>query len=121
MTIHIKGIFRMSLNRLRYLPAVFIIILSTIIGASSYADPLNEGINDKPFYEWFTALTKRVQADPNYHRIPLDTDDQTQQFLGFLRQLYHREITGAQFAQLVNTLYPGHQYEANFIIKSLPQ
>jgi hypothetical protein len=84
------------------------------------ADPLDVS-SDKPFLEWFKTLTSQAAADPNYRRIPLDTHDQSQEFIYLLHEAYSKQVTGDQFAQMVNLRYPGHEYEVSFILQHLPR
>lgn len=86
-------------------------------GASEVA----KASQDKPFYQWLTVdLINRIKANPRYSRLPLDSEAETDQFTGWLHALYRERITPDQFKQTVLGSYPGHEYEVDFIISSLP-
>lgn len=77
-------------------------------------------LNDKPFISWYKGMAEKVKANPDYHKIPLDTDSQAHEFVEWLHALYRQKITPAQFERDVEAKYPGHQAEARFIVKTLP-
>jgi hypothetical protein len=90
-------------------------------GCAAPADPrMQAAVDDKPFYARFTGLLDQVKADPQYKRIPLDTSEQTNEFMQWLHDAYRRKISKSEFVQRIGSRYPGHQYEANFISQRLP-
>jgi hypothetical protein len=82
--------------------------------------PLGDTVNDKPFVSWYTGMAQQVKANPDYHKIPLDTDAKAHAFIQWLHALYRQQITAAQFEQNVANAYPGHDYEARYIVQCLP-
>jgi hypothetical protein len=93
---------------------------SLVQGCASPDPRMQAAVTDQPFHTWLLGLTDQIKADPDYKRIPLDTSDQTSEFTQWLHDAYRHKITKTQFAQLVQSRYPGHQYETDFIIKRLP-
>lgn len=89
-------------------------------GCASPDSRMQAAVDDQPFHTWFLGLVDQIKADPRYNRIPLDTSDRTGEFMQWLHDAYRHKITKAQFAQLVQARYPGHQYETDFIVKRLP-
>jgi len=90
-------------------------------GCASTADPrLSAAVDDKPFYAWFNNLTSQVQADSKYKRIPLDTPEQSSEFMGWLHDAYRHRITKQEFAERVRNRYPNHEYETSFIMSRMP-
>ena len=73
------------------------------------------------FNEWVTTtLVDKVKADPHYKRIPLDTQPAAEEFKGWMEALWLQRITPDEFKRDVERKYPGHDYEADFIIAALP-
>lgn len=97
-----------------------ICVLALLCMASCASTPFGDTINDKPFVNWFMATTQQVKADPRYQRIPLDTTDQSHEFVVWMHALYRQQMTPAQFEQQVDAKYPGHSYESHFIVQCLP-
>lgn len=107
-------------------------LLCAMLGFSAYAaqsaaPPENaeaesrSAAHDDAFNRWIAGeLAERAKADPRYHRIPLDTDAAVQQFTGWLHALYRQRMTPDEFQRTVLKAYPGHAYEADFIVASLP-
>lgn len=75
---------------------------------------------DGEFMAWFSRLGDEIAADPNYHRMPIDTPAQEDEFGSKLHQAFRGEITRAEFAQWANATYPGHAYEVEFFTRRLP-
>ena len=75
---------------------------------------------DKPFMDWLEKLMQQVQANPNYRRMPIDTQVQKDQFIVWLHDAYRHRISKQEFARRVNAAYPGHQNESAFIVSKLP-
>lgn len=109
-------------------PLLWILVATSLLGAvltvqgcASSTDPrMQAAVDDKPFYAWFTGLVDQIKADPSYKRIPLDTSEQKNEFMKWMRDTYHHKISKPEFMQRVESRYPGHQYETNFIIQRLP-
>jgi hypothetical protein len=55
-----------------------------------------------------------------YNRIPLDTSERTNEFMQWLHDAYRQKISKPEFVQRVESHYPGHRYETNFIAQRLP-
>ncbi len=76
---------------------------------------------DPAFLQWLEGeLFKRVQSNPDYRRIPLDTEASQNEFTGWLHALYRQRMTPERFRQTVSATYPGHDDEIDFIIAALP-
>lgn len=82
--------------------------------------PLHDVASDKPFVDWYMNMATQAKADPDYHRIPLDTDAQAQEFVNWLHAVYRGQMSRDQFLQTVRARYPGHDNEANFILSRMP-
>ncbi|HMO48323.1 MAG TPA: hypothetical protein PKB14_20145 [Rubrivivax sp.] len=91
-------------------------------GAATAAPPEHaSAAQDQAFAQWLADdLSKRVQNDPNYRRIPLDTEASQNEFSVWLHALYRQRMTPEQFKRTVSAAYPGHDYEIDFIIAALP-
>ena len=89
---------------MRRLPAL---VLSFALLLSACTSPLKSAMADKPFVDWYATLARQINADPSYRRIPLDTTDQAQEFVGWMHQAYRGEMSHEQFAQTVHARYPG--------------
>lgn len=74
---------------------------------------------DPAFAAWLRSLLQKVQADPEYKRLPLDTEAQSAEFEAKLHQLYRGQISKAAFSSWLNTTYPGHAYELGVILGAL--
>lgn len=96
--------------------------LPLVQGCSSASqDPrVVSAVADKPFYAWFNQLISQIKDDPGYKRLPIDTEAQSNDFLVLLHDTYRHTISKQEFAQRVNSQYPGHQYETDFIVSRLP-
>ncbi|HMN76853.1 MAG TPA: hypothetical protein PKC97_12355 [Burkholderiaceae bacterium] len=87
----------------------------------STAAEARSAAHDDVFNHWVAGdLAERVKADPRYRRIPLDTGAAVQQFTGWLHALYRQRMTPQEFRTTVLKMYPGHEYEVDFIILALP-
>lgn len=76
---------------------------------------------DGAFNTWLKALLAEVQADPEYRRLPLDSDAQTEEFEVKLHETYRGVMSKAEFARWVDAKYPGHAYEVGVITSALPK
>ena len=93
----------------------------TLIGAAALPiSAANAANHQQGFNEWIIAVSKEAAADPQYKRIPLDTDAQVKNFTALAEQLYARSISPDDFRQAVSAQYPGHEYEIAFIVSRLP-
>lgn len=73
------------------------------------------------FESWLNGpLTDAIKTDPKYHRIPLATHADTTEYLTWMMELWSQQITPVEFKQRVDQKYPGHEYEADFVITHLP-
>lgn len=93
----------------------------TLMGAATLpVSAARAAHHQQGFNEWIMAVSKEAAADPQYKRIPLDTDAQTKSFMALAEQLYARSISPDDFRKAVIAQYPGHDYEIGFIISRLP-
>lgn len=76
--------------------------------------------NDAAFQSWLQALLGRIQADPKYRRLPLDTAAQTSAFEVKLHEAYRGILSPAEFVAWADHAYPGHAYEIGVIRGALP-
>ncbi|GAB3251919.1 putative periplasmic lipoprotein [Chitinimonas naiadis] len=92
------------------------------LGMSACAsNPLvGAAVEDQGFLDWYIQLADEVKAEPSYQRIPLDTTEQANTFVGELHDLYRHRITQDQFTRQVEARYPGHHHEVDFILGRLP-
>jgi len=109
-----------SFTRLVVIFAAMSLGTAMVEGCSTPDPRMQAAVNDQPFHTWFLGLTDQIKADSHYRRIPLDTPDETGEFMQWLHDTYRHRITKVQFADLVQTHYPGHQYETDFIVRRLP-
>ncbi len=108
--------------------AVAAALLATLIAgiapaamAENVAAEARAAQRDVAFTGWLKSLLARVQADPKYRRLPLDTDAQTEEFEARLHEAYRGLITSAEFTTWADSRYPGHQYELGVISGALPK
>lgn len=98
-----------------------LLIVTLLFGLVDCASaPLGDTVRDKPFVSWYMRMAQQVKANPDYHKIPLDTDDKAHTFIQWLHAMYRQEITPEQFEKKVADAYPGHDYEARFLVQCLP-
>lgn len=98
-----------------------VLVVPSIQGCATNTDPrVAAAVDDKPFYTWFNGLVDQIKADPNYKRMPIDTEAEVNQFLVELHDAYRHRITKKDFAALLNDRYPNHQNEVSFIVSRLP-
>lgn len=90
-------------------------------GAENVAAEAGAAQSDAAFTSWLKGLLAKVQADPKYKRLPLDTDAQTTEFEAKLHEAYRGIITPAEFVAWADHKYPGHAYELGVLSGSLPQ
>lgn len=76
---------------------------------------------DSAFNAWLKTLLAKVQADPEYRRIPFDNDAQTEEFEVKLHETYRGVISKSEFARWLDAKYPGHAYEIGVITGALPK
>ena len=103
--------------RLLVLP---LLLALAAVNISFAASPVNAE-QDDGFNRWFIATAHAAGRDPNYRRIPLDTASQSKSFVDVTHRLYRGDITPDQFRAAVIAVYPGHDYELDFLIAHLPQ
>lgn len=89
--------------------------------AESVSAEAHAAMSDAGFVTWLKGLMARVQADPSYKRLPLDTDAQTEAFEAKLYEAYRGVITPGEFAAWAGKTYPGHAYEIGVITGALPK
>lgn len=91
------------------------VILSAVLmaahGASVKADTVSASVraaqDDAAFQSWLQALLVRIQADPKYRRLPLDTEARTAAFEVKLHEAYRGSLTPAEFVAWADRAYPG--------------
>lgn len=76
---------------------------------------------DAAFQSWLKGLLGRIQADPKYRRLPLDTEAQTAAFEAKLHEAYRGIVAPADFVAWADRTYPGHAYELGVISGALPR
>lgn len=76
---------------------------------------------DGAFTGWLKALLAKVQADPDYRRIPFAGDADTEAFEVKLHETYRGLISKSEFARWMDAKYPGHAYEIGVITGALPK
>lgn len=93
-----------------------------IQGCASQSDEtrVSAAVDDKQFMAWFDNLTSQIKADPTYKRIPIETQAQQNEFLGWLHAAYRKQITKNELTHRINSKYPNHESEAAFIASKLP-
>jgi hypothetical protein len=99
---------------------IFLLFLTVSGIAACAASPYSPFEKDQPFLDWTMRMTDQIKANPKYNRIPLDTDEKSVEFVGWLHDMYRNKITPEQFEQLIDQHYPGHKSEAEFIVGTLP-
>jgi len=60
-------------------------------------------------------VAQSTQADPNYHRMALNTPEEKRWFKNLMYQLWDRQITRKQFIAEGTSRYPDHKYEFTYI------
>ncbi|AHG65388.1 hypothetical protein [Advenella mimigardefordensis] len=81
---------------------------------------LVEAGDDKQFNDWYNQLLTQIKADSNYKRMPIDTKRQELESYVWFHEAYRKQITKEELARRLNTSYPNHKYEVNFIVSRLP-
>lgn len=98
-----------------------VLAMPVIQGCAANTDPrVVAALEDKPFSAWFDSLVEQIKADPNYKRMPVDTEAEANQFMVELHDAYRHRISKKDFAALQNSRYPNHQNEVSFIVSRLP-
>lgn len=77
-------------------------------------------VEDKAFNDWSNNVIKQIEADPKYKRIPIDTTEESADFIVLMHDAFRKKISHKMFFQRVNARYPDHQYEISFIVSRLP-
>lgn len=107
------------------LGGLIVLVLGGIVvtqGCASVNDPRAIAAqNDPAFFAWYMQLATDIQADQQYRKIPLNTDEQANEFVQLLHDTYNRKTSVADFSAWVNQRYPGHAYEIAFITQRLPR
>lgn len=89
--------------------------------AENLAAAAQDAQQDAAFQSWLQALLGKVQADPKYRRLPLDTEAQTTAFEARLHEAYRGIVSPADFVAWADRTYPGHAYELGVISGALPR
>ncbi len=89
--------------------------------AETQAGEVKAAAQDNAFNAWLQTLLQKIRADPKYHRLPLDTPAQTDQFQVKLHEAYRGVITSREFAAWAGKTYPGHDHEIGVITSALPK
>lgn len=89
--------------------------------ADNVAVETRAAAQDAEFMSWLDGLLAKIQADPKYRRLPLDTEAQSEEFLARLHAAYRDIITTVEFTAWAAEKYPGHDYELGVITRSLPE
>lgn len=111
-----KAPMKQTISRIACIAALALYFGIHATGAASA-----QNIGDRNFQAWLSSLLNQVASDPQYRRLPLNTPEQTAEFTTWMHLVYARQLSGAQFYQLANAKYPGHQYELNFILSRMPK
>ncbi|MDR3430205.1 hypothetical protein [Silvimonas sp.] len=91
-------------------------------GCASVNDPRAVSAhNDPAFFAWYMQLASDIQTDRQYRKIPLNTDEQANEFVQWLHDTYDHRMSVTDFSSRVSSRYPGHQYEIAFITQRLPR
>ena len=100
----------------------FAISVPFIQGCATQSDEsrVMAAVEDKQFSAWFDNLTSQIKANPTYKRIPVETQAQQNEFLGWLHAAYRKQITKNELTHRINSKYPNHESEAAFIASKLP-
>ena len=72
------------------------------------------------FVAWVEQVVDDTEADPDYQRIPLDTQDQIEWFEGLMFTAWDKRITPDQFVEQGLTKYPDYRESLEFIAARLP-
>lgn len=67
----------------------------------------------------FKVLARQIQNDPNYKRIPLDTQEQMNWFEGLTFLYWDGKITREQFISQGLERYPGHKASFEYVADRL--
>lgn len=104
-----------------------IAMLTLIVGCNPQAAAMKAATKDaknpetaKAFEKWFYSVVDDIKKDPDYKRIPLDTQQQQEWFLAELFTAWDKKITKEQFTETVLKKYPGYEKSVAFITEKLP-
>lgn len=99
----------------RIATAVLLGVLALPVGAAGGA------AHGQSLDEWITVtLVDKVKANPRYKRIPIDTQAAADEFRDWMRALWLQRISPDEFKRMIAQKYPGHDYEADFIVANMP-
>ncbi|NVO55757.1 hypothetical protein HW561_08140 [Rhodobacteraceae bacterium B1Z28] len=84
--------------------------LTTALAACAAPHPAYE---DAGYLNVLDQGNREIAANPNYVRLPIDTDAQTDQFIDLSYSLYNGEITKQQFTSQLQAAYPDPKYKGS--------
>lgn len=98
---------------------VSIIILFFVFALQGCA-AIHPAMDDDAYVQWLDTTVERIKNNPSYVRIPIDTDEQMDQFVDLSYRAYKKEITKGQFIGEMEQQYPGYSESINWIAEQLP-
>ncbi|WP_156897146.1 hypothetical protein [Ferrimonas kyonanensis] len=82
------------------------LIASCILLQGCSAHP---AFDDSGYTQRLDAVVDSIKNNPSYKRVPIDTDEQVEQFTELTYQLYKKQISNDQFVQQMLLEYPDYQ------------
>ncbi|NKC14696.1 MAG: hypothetical protein GKR94_21670 [Gammaproteobacteria bacterium] len=77
--------------------------------------------NDEGYLQYTKSIYEKIKNNPNYRRIPLDTDQQVDDFTTLEYKAYKKEISKEEFIRELERQYPGYSESIKWNADQLPE
>ena len=98
---------------------IFVVAIITLFLSACSGTPKSVS-NDAGFMALLKSSSEKIEKNPNYRRIPIDTKEQRDHFLTLYHQAYQKKITKEEFIQKMNAKYPGYSKSIQWNADQLP-
>ncbi len=81
---------------------------------------VHPAFEDDGYLRWSDSVIEKIKRNPSYKRIPIDTDEQADQFITLEYKAYKKEITKQKFIEELLKIYPNSKESIEWNANQLP-
>lgn len=80
----------------------------------------SSSVDSGKFDAWLSTLTDNIKNSKSYKRIPINTDEQSEDFIALLHDAYNNKISKLYFIEEMLEDYPDSKKSIEWIASQLP-